>query len=85
VGPFAETAIVDYHLPFADQENKPSVLISVSTEETEVCCFRFPVAANKQEFSVCIYIYIQKIYIYIYICCIYAAVLNGNGSPGDFP
>jgi hypothetical protein len=70
VGPFAETAIVDYHLPFADQENKPSVLISVSTEETEVCCFRFPVAANKQEFPYG-YIYIYRKWIYVYIYALY--------------
>jgi hypothetical protein len=48
MGTFAETAIVDYHLSFADQGKQNSVSV-FSKQTTEVCHFRFPFAANKRK------------------------------------
>jgi hypothetical protein len=48
MGTLAETAIVDYHLSFADQEKTNfRFSVSVCRKETEVCHFRFLFAANK--------------------------------------
>ncbi len=79
MGKFAETANADYHLLFADQGKQTSV--SVCSKETEVCCFRFPFATNKQKFAFPFSIYIyshctvytenRTIYICIYIYSIY--------------
>jgi hypothetical protein len=44
---FAETAIVDYRLLFADQGKQTSISISDCSKQTEVCHFCFPFAANK--------------------------------------
>jgi hypothetical protein len=47
MGTFAETAIVDYRLSFADQGKQTSV--SVCSKQTEVCRFRFPFVENKRK------------------------------------
>jgi hypothetical protein len=44
MGAFAETAIVDYRLPFADQGNQTSVFRFSLQQKMEVCRFRFPFA-----------------------------------------
>jgi hypothetical protein len=49
MGTFSGTAIVDYRLPFADQEDKLPFSVSVCSTQTDVCRFRFPFAANKQK------------------------------------
>jgi hypothetical protein len=38
MGTFAKTAVVDYHLLFADQGKQTSV--SVCSKQTEICRFR---------------------------------------------
>jgi hypothetical protein len=40
VGTFAKTAIVDYHLFFANQEKQTSVSISSFSKQTKVDVFR---------------------------------------------
>jgi hypothetical protein len=61
MGTFAETAIVDYRLLFADQGKQTFVFrfhlqqtkgslpfpFSICSKQREVCHFRFPFAANK--------------------------------------
>jgi hypothetical protein len=47
MGMFAETAVVDYRLSFADQGKKFPFSASVCRIHTEVSRFRFPFAANK--------------------------------------
>jgi hypothetical protein len=49
MGTFAETAIVNYHLLFANQGNKLLVSVSVCSKQTDVCRFLSGggVAANK--------------------------------------
>jgi hypothetical protein len=47
MGMFAETAIVDYRLSFADQGNKLLYSVSICIKQMEVCCFHFTFAANK--------------------------------------
>jgi hypothetical protein len=43
MGTFAETAIVDYRLSFADQKtNKLPFTVSICSKQTEVCRFHFP-------------------------------------------
>jgi hypothetical protein len=49
MGMFAETAIIDYNLLFADQGNKLPLSVSVFRKQTEVCHFRFPFADNKEK------------------------------------
>jgi hypothetical protein len=41
---FADTANVVYRLSFATKKNKSQFSISVRSEQTEVCRFRFPFA-----------------------------------------
>jgi hypothetical protein len=74
---FAETAIVDYRLSFADQGKQTSVIhFRLHQTKTEVFRFRFPIAANKQKlyFS---FSSVSRIYVPIYI---YAAVSNYIGN-----
>ncbi len=93
---FAETAIVDYRLSFADQGKQTSVSISVCSKRREVCHFHFPFAANKWKLpfsmsSICriyrvisIYIYyLYKKHNYINICCYFKRKIE-NRSPGNF-
>jgi hypothetical protein len=47
MGMFAETAIVDYRLSFADQEIR--LPFSFAAKKTEACRFRLPFAANKRK------------------------------------
>jgi hypothetical protein len=47
MGTFAETAIVDCRLSFANQGKQTTV--SVRNKQMEICCFRFPFAANKRK------------------------------------
>jgi hypothetical protein len=57
MGTLAETAIVNFHLSFANQGKQ-------TYKETEVCRFHFPFVANKQKlpfsvgsfFSVCVFV-----------------------------
>jgi hypothetical protein len=46
MGTFADKANFDYRLSFADQR-KQRFRFSVCRNQTEVCRFRFPFAANK--------------------------------------
>jgi hypothetical protein len=49
---FAEEAIVDYLLSFADQgKNKLPFSVSVCSKQTEVCLFRFPFTVNKRKLT----------------------------------
>jgi hypothetical protein len=45
---FAETAIVDYRLSFADQGKQLPFSVSVCDKQTEVSHFNFPIGANKR-------------------------------------
>jgi hypothetical protein len=45
MGTFAETAIVNYHLSFADQGKQTSIFLL--QQQTEVCRFCFPFEAKK--------------------------------------
>jgi hypothetical protein len=63
MGMFAQTSIVDYLLPFADQGKQTSV--SICSKPTEVFCFRFPFAANKRKFPFSV----SSFSVYIYLCC----------------
>jgi hypothetical protein len=47
MGLFAETAIVDLHLSFADQGKQTS--ISLCSKQMEIFCICFPYAANKRK------------------------------------
>jgi hypothetical protein len=53
MGTFAETAIVDYRLEFAEQGKQ--TFLSVCNKQTEVCRFRFPSVdeENKTEVIIC--------------------------------
>ncbi len=88
MGTFAETAIVDYSLLFADQGEQTSFSVFVRSRQKEVCRFRFPFVANKRNvpfsvssISVYIYIeiYIRNIYVYIYV-----AISKGKRKPRRF-
>jgi hypothetical protein len=46
---FAEKAIVDYRLSFADQGKKLPSFVSVYSKQMEVCRFFFPFPANKRK------------------------------------
>jgi hypothetical protein len=47
MGTYAETAIVDYRLSFADQEKQ--TFVSICSKQIEVCRFRFPFAENRRK------------------------------------
>jgi hypothetical protein len=44
MGIFAETAIFDYRLLFADQGKETFVFVSVCSKQTQVCSFCFLIA-----------------------------------------
>jgi hypothetical protein len=78
MGTFAKTAIVDYHLSFANQGKQTLFSVSVGSKQTEVCHFRFPFAANKWKLPFSVSFIFRK---YIYI---YAAVSNRKQKPRQF-
>ncbi len=55
MGKFAKTSVVEYYFSFADQGKQTSVFPFPFAAKTEVCCFRFMFAANKEKlpFSIC--------------------------------
>ncbi len=64
MGRFAETAIVDYRLSFANQGKQPPFSVCVCCKQTEVCPFHFkqtngslpfPFAANKRKLAVTVF------------------------------
>ncbi len=79
-----QSVIIVYRLQ--TKVNKLLSSISVCSEQTEVCGFFFPFAANKRKmpffvssvFHIYIYIYIWKTELYVYI---FAAVSNGKRMP----
>jgi hypothetical protein len=79
MGTFAETAIVDYRLSFADQGKKTSIYRFRLQQQTEVCRNRFPFASYKQKLP---FLDINTSVFQIYI---YAAISNAKRKPGDFP
>jgi hypothetical protein len=101
MGTFAETAIIDYHLSFADQENKLYFMFQFAANKGKFaisvfclqqtngsCCFLL-VSFSGYKY-ICKYIYIRKrIYIdinmYLHIYMLPFQIENGNGSPGNFP
>ncbi len=72
---FAERAIIDYRLSFADKGKLTLFSVPVCRKQTEDCCFCFPFVAKKWKlpffassfFSVSIYYITVYIYIYIYV------------------
>jgi hypothetical protein len=53
MGTFAETTIVDYHLSFVDQGNKPPSSVSVCNKQTEVFCLQQTKVSFPFQFSAC--------------------------------
>jgi hypothetical protein len=53
MGTFAETTIVDYHLSFDDQGNKPPSSVSVCNKQTEVFCLQQTKGSFPFQFSAC--------------------------------
>jgi hypothetical protein len=51
MGTIAETAIIDYQLLFADQQNKLLFSVSACSKQTEVCLIRF-LFAEKTEVTI---------------------------------
>jgi hypothetical protein len=88
MGTSAETAIVDYHLFFANQGKQTSVLRFHLKQTNGSLPFPFAVCSNQNGnchfplvtfFCVCLGVGVcVSVYIYIYI---YTKI----GSPGDFP
>jgi hypothetical protein len=69
MGTFAETAIVDYRLSFADQGKQTSVFRFAASNKRKyaVSVFRLQETNGSVPFSICLYLYIRKTELYNYI------------------
>jgi hypothetical protein len=71
MGTFAETAIVDYHLLFANQRKQTSVSVSVCSKQMKIAIFIFRLEQTKRSCSLLLVPFSINSYIetaaYIYI------------------